>query len=250
MTSKRQSGKNGSRVALLSLGSEVVRSGLRTMLRELEALDDVVDGGDFDNSMELLYSGRPTLLVLSGADPVHEAEKLARTAADFGVQVLLLLRSSCDKALAQVVTIPADGYLLEPEVTGQTLMSALTDLDSGLVPIPPPLARKLMAKVRPAAAPQPEELDTAPPDVPEPASDSPPPTPLSCRELEALGLMVEGLSNKQIARRLGISEHGAKRHVANILAKLNCSNRTLATALALSRGLVRDPGTSRRSRRR
>ncbi|WP_144070101.1 response regulator transcription factor [Nonomuraea indica] len=44
-----------------------------------------------------------------------------------------------------------------------------------------------------------------------------------------------------MARRLGISEHGAKRHVANILAKLNCSNRTLATAVALRRGLVSPP---------
>ena len=55
---------------------------------------------------------------------------------------------------------------------------------------------------------------------------------------QALVLLAKGMSNKQIARRLNISEHGAKRHVANVLAKLNCPNRTLAVALALRHGLV------------
>ncbi|GGL57076.1 helix-turn-helix transcriptional regulator [Planomonospora parontospora] len=250
MTSKWQSGQDGSRVALLALGSEVVRCGLRTVLYELETLDDVLDGGGFDGSMELLHSGRPTLLVLGGADPVQEAEKLARAAGDFGVPVLLMLRSACDQALRQVATVPADGYLLESEVNRETLMSVLTDLDSGLVPMPLPLARKLMATVRLEVGRGPEALDAAPLPGPATPRDSPPRPPLSRRELEVLGLMAEGLSNKQIARGLGISEHGAKRHVANILAKLNCSNRTLATTVALSRGLVRDPGPSPRARRR
>ena len=58
------------------------------------------------------------------------------------------------------------------------------------------------------------------------------------REQQTLALLVEGLPNKQIARRLGISEHGAKRNVANILAKLNVPNRTLAAAKAVRDGLV------------
>ena len=52
------------------------------------------------------------------------------------------------------------------------------------------------------------------------------------RESETLNLLSKGLSNKQIARSLHISQHGAKRHVANVIAKLNCPNRTLAVALA------------------
>ncbi|NKZ08272.1 helix-turn-helix transcriptional regulator [Actinomadura latina] len=243
MTSKRQAGRNGAHVALVSLGSEVVRCGVGTMLRELDALDDVVASGSFDHSMELLHSGRPTLLVLNYGDEPRQAEKLASTATGFGVRVLLMLRSATGEALAQVAAVPADGYLLEPTVTHEVLVNALGDLDSGLVPIPHPVARKLLAEVGPVepAGPEPVAAPAA-----RAGTES---TPLTDRELEALTLMVEGLSNKQIARRLGISEHGAKRHVANILAKLNCSNRTLAAAVALSRGLVRDPGTSRRARR-
>ncbi|MFI6294964.1 response regulator transcription factor [Nonomuraea sp. NPDC050790] len=223
------------RVALVSLGSEVVRCGLCAMLRELDTLDDVVGSSCVDQSMGILHSGRPTLLVLSDSPEPQRAEKLARTASDLGVRVLLVLRTASDKTLAQVAPIPADGYLLENVLTRETLSSALSDLESGLVPMPGAVARKLMAQVGPGSEPR------------EPRADKPD-APLSCREMEALALLVEGLSNKQIARRLGISEHGAKRHVANILAKLNCPNRTLATAVAISRGLVRDPGDARRPR--
>jgi DNA-binding NarL/FixJ family response regulator len=61
---------------------------------------------------------------------------------------------------------------------------------------------------------------------------------LTPREQETLSLLVEGRSNKQIANRLGISINGAKRHVANVLAKLNCPNRTLAAAEAVRLGVI------------
>ncbi len=64
---------------------------------------------------------------------------------------------------------------------------------------------------------------------------------LTRREREVLQALSEGLSNKQIARRMAISEHGAKRHVANIMAKLNCPNRTLAVSKALREGLCPPP---------
>ncbi|MFF8769293.1 LuxR C-terminal-related transcriptional regulator [Kitasatospora sp. NPDC015120] len=65
---------------------------------------------------------------------------------------------------------------------------------------------------------------------------------LTGRERQTLGLLVEGLSNKEIAARLGISVHGAKRHVTMVLAKLNCPNRTLAVAIALRYGIVSPVG--------
>jgi DNA-binding CsgD family transcriptional regulator len=60
---------------------------------------------------------------------------------------------------------------------------------------------------------------------------------LTPREQQVLVLMVEGLSNKQIGRRLDISFHGAKRLVASILAKLDSPTRTVAVARALREGL-------------
>jgi len=61
---------------------------------------------------------------------------------------------------------------------------------------------------------------------------------LTPRELEVLAAMADGVSNKAIARRLGISFHTAKFHVAAILAKLNADSRTEAVARAAQLGLV------------
>jgi DNA-binding NarL/FixJ family response regulator len=68
--------------------------------------------------------------------------------------------------------------------------------------------------------------------------DAPPPRNLSAREREVLMLLSEGAPNKVIARRLDISVHTAKFHVASILAKLGAANRTDAIATAMREGLI------------
>jgi NarL family two-component system response regulator YdfI len=62
--------------------------------------------------------------------------------------------------------------------------------------------------------------------------------PLSPRELEVLAMLAEGLSNKLIAHRLGISEHTVKFHVAAVMAKLHAGSRTDAVMVGIRRGLV------------
>jgi DNA-binding NarL/FixJ family response regulator len=64
------------------------------------------------------------------------------------------------------------------------------------------------------------------------------PEPLTAREREVLELLGQGLSNRGIAGRLGVSEHTAKFHVASVLAKLGASSRTEAVSLGLRRGLI------------
>jgi two-component system, NarL family, response regulator YdfI len=61
---------------------------------------------------------------------------------------------------------------------------------------------------------------------------------LTAREIEVLGMLAEGLGNKIIAARLGISTHTAKFHVASILAKLGAGSRTEAVTIGMRRGLV------------
>ncbi len=62
--------------------------------------------------------------------------------------------------------------------------------------------------------------------------------PLTPRELEVLGLLAEGVANKEIAYRLGISEHTVKFHVASLLDKLHASSRTEAVSIGIRAGLV------------
>ena len=64
------------------------------------------------------------------------------------------------------------------------------------------------------------------------------PEPLTPRELDVLGLMADGLPNKAIAARLGISDQTVKFHVASITGKLAVANRTEAVRIALRRGLL------------
>jgi DNA-binding NarL/FixJ family response regulator len=61
---------------------------------------------------------------------------------------------------------------------------------------------------------------------------------LTPREIEVLGMLAEGLGNKTIARRLGISEHTVKFHVGSIFTKLNASSRTEAVTLGARQGLI------------
>jgi DNA-binding NarL/FixJ family response regulator len=70
------------------------------------------------------------------------------------------------------------------------------------------------------------------------AKDGPPPIELTAREQQVLRLLAEGASNKSIARRLGITPHTAKFHVASIVAKLGATGRTDAVAKALRLGLM------------
>lgn len=70
------------------------------------------------------------------------------------------------------------------------------------------------------------------------ADDSPVVEPLTEREVQVLELLAEGLSNKAIALRLGISDQTIKVHVASISGKLGAHNRTETVRLALRRGLI------------
>jgi DNA-binding NarL/FixJ family response regulator len=71
--------------------------------------------------------------------------------------------------------------------------------------------------------------------TPRPAGE---PEPLTSRERQVLELLGQGFSNRRIARRLAISEHTAKFHVASVLAKLGVASRTEAVSLGLRRGLI------------
>jgi DNA-binding NarL/FixJ family response regulator len=77
-----------------------------------------------------------------------------------------------------------------------------------------------------------------PASVKETLANRTPGSDLSPRELQILGLIVKGLSNKQIADKLGITEGTVKWHVNAILGRLNVSDRTQAAVAALNRGIV------------
>jgi DNA-binding NarL/FixJ family response regulator len=97
-------------------------------------------------------------------------------------------------------------------------------IESDAIVISTPVGRAFTA--RPAALDDP------------PAIDDEFQEPLTRREIDVLELLAEGLPNKSIAARLGISDQTVKFHVASICGKLGAANRTQAVRLAVGRGLV------------
>jgi DNA-binding NarL/FixJ family response regulator len=104
------------------------------------------------------------------------------------------------------------------------IVVAIKAVTNGLAVLP----RELLATLLNGSSPVDELLDR----------DDAGRAPLTPRELEVLAAMADGVSNKAIARRLGISFHTAKFHVAAILAKLDADNRTEAVRKAAQLGLV------------
>jgi two-component system, NarL family, nitrate/nitrite response regulator NarL len=204
---------------------EVVRFGLESLLQSLPHVSHVASTAQAPCAKALISTCRPGVVVLPTSIPAPEWADIAEHAARHSARVLALLRNPDTTEALDPSRAKADGYLLEQGLTADLLTHAFARLDAGEMPVPPTLLRRVLA----AAA---RTTHAA-------AAHTPRLTP---RENATLALLVEGFSNKQIARRLNISEHGAKRHVANVLAKLNCPNRTLAVATALREGIVQPTG--------
>ncbi|WP_328941205.1 response regulator transcription factor [Streptomyces sp. NBC_00250] len=205
----------------LVVPNEMARLGLKTMLSAID-MRCLVEADSFDALSNSLDRIPVDVIIMSCTEcdlDVHE-ESL-REVAGRGVKVLFLLESAAQHMIARAACLPVDGFLIQSELTGNTLDDAIRRISDGEISMPSTLARELLSQVRDRGTVK-----------------SPRPVSLTPREQQVLSLVADGLSNKQIARRLGISEHGAKRHVANVLAKLNSPNRTLAVVTALKEGLL------------
>ncbi|MER8043671.1 response regulator transcription factor [Streptomyces sp. NPDC094032] len=204
---------------LVALENGVARWGVCSMLDALPTVRATTGCGTLQEAAAQLSETPYDVLILSATLADEELAGL-RESCQGGPKVLLLLHHPSDEALARAASQHVDGFLLEAGLTPEALQDALGRLLRGEMPMPDSMARELLSMVRRRGPAPARGLFLTP------------------REQQALDLLAAGCSNKQIARRLGISEHGAKRHVGNVLAKLNCPNRTLAVAMALREGLV------------
>ena len=109
--------------------------------------------------------------------------------------------------------------LLPPDASAAEILAAIQAAAAGMVAIDPRDLESLIAATAPQTA-----AESA--------------TPLTAREIEVLRMLAEGAANKNIAWKLGISEHTVKFHVAQILGKLNAGTRTEAVTLGIRQGLI------------
>lgn len=205
------------------------RQGLARILADYEQLHVVGQGANGQDALALVEQLQPDVVlmdvnmpVLSGPDAVRELR-----VQHPGLPVVMLTVSERDEDLFDAIRAGARGYLLK-NVGAAELIDALQRVHAGEAILAPPMAVRLLEEFRTLAEQAPREPTTTPVEG------------LSERELDVLRLVAQGLSNREIADALGLSEHTVKTHLANILDKLHLRSRAHAAAYAVQAGLVRE----------
>ena len=194
----------------------VVRDGLRGMFTadpRFEVLGEAGDGAEAIAAAERL---RPDVVLMDLRMPRTDGVTAIKELARRGVpsRILVLTTYDTDSDVLPAIEAGATGYLLK-DAPRDELFRAVEAAARGQAVLSPAVATRLMGQMR------------------QPASE-----PLSQRELEVLGLIARGTTNREAARQLFISEATVKTHLLHVYAKLGVNDRAAAVATAFSRGYL------------
>lgn len=196
----------------------MLREGLVAVLATQPDFEVVGEAADGAETLRLAESLRPDVILLDlempGMDGVDALRRLRE--AGSAARVLVFTAYDTDERILGALRAGARGYLLKGASRGE-VFSAIRTLHSGGSLLEPAVATKLLDNFGGARAPH---------------------DGLTPRELEVLALLVRGLTNREIAGELFVTERTVKFHVGSILAKLGAANRTEAARIATRQGLV------------
>ena len=202
---------------------ELVRMGLKAIL---EAEDDIEVVGEASSAREAIsavpYLSPSVVLMdirMEGMNGI-EACRLIKSASP-RVNVVMLTSFSEEEAVMSSIMAGASGYLLK-NLGRADLLKSIRVVAQGQNLLDPAVTSKVMERLRQLTS---KEQDRAL-DV------------ISVREKEVLALIAQGLTNKEIAEKLFISENTARNHVSRILEKLGLARRSEAAAFAAQHGLL------------
>lgn len=189
----------------------VVRSGLAQLLGGAGDIDVVGQAGDGAEGVEVVRRTRPDVVVMDlqmpGTDGVEATRKIV--AEDLGAEVVVLTSYSDNARIVAALDAGAVGYLLK-DAEPEDVLDGVRAVSRGESPLHPRVARQLLS-TRGGRAPE---------------------VQLTPREAEVLDLVRTGLANKQIARRLGISERTVKAHLTSVFQRIGVVDRTQAALWA------------------
>ncbi|WBB82514.1 response regulator transcription factor [Micromonospora sp. WMMD882] len=198
----------------------VVRDGLRGIFDGDPGFTVVGSAADGAEALAVAAATRPDVVLMDlrmpGLDGVTATRRL--TAGSPGVRVLVLTTYDTDADVLPAIRAGATGYLLK-DSPREELTRAVRAAARGESVLSPTVAARLMGRVR-----------------------SPGQEPPSQRELEVLTQVARGLSNKEIAAKLFVSEATVKTHLLHLYAKLGVNDRAAAVATAYDRGLLTPGG--------
>ncbi len=212
----------------------MTRLGLSLVLAKSDNLEIVGEAEDGKIGVELAKSLLPDVILMDiGLPQIDgiEATKLVKS-ANLHSRVLIFTSRDSEDDVFSALAAGADGYIMKGASETQ-MTAAITAVAEGTAWLDPAIARLVLSSVqRQNALKQPaSELQNL-------SKSSKNTFGLTEREMEVLALIVDGLSNPQIAERLVITRATAKAHVHSILQKLYVSDRTQAAVYAMKEGLV------------
>jgi NarL family two-component system response regulator LiaR len=199
----------------------LVRRGLRTLIATEPGMELVGEAQDGVEAVSKARALKPDVILIDIVMPrktgLEAIDEIKRENPD--ARILVLTSFGDDDKVFPAIRAGALGYLLK-DSSHQELLKAIRDVYRGESSLHPSIARKLI-----------RELEQ-PSDRPRAAD------PLTEREVDVLRLVARGLSNREVAEELVISERTVAAHVRGILGKLHLANRTQAALYALREGLA------------
>lgn len=191
----------------------LVRAGLTATINAEDDMEVVAEASDGKQAIEKFRAAQPDITLMDLRLPDQSGiETITAIRQQFpDARFIVLSTYDGDEDIFRALQAGAQTYLLKKMLHGE-LLQAIRAVNEGRRHLPPEIAEKIAQRLYQAE--------------------------LSAREAEVLKLIATGLSNKQIAQTLFISEGTVKFHVINILSKLGVNDRTLAVTTAIQRGII------------
>jgi len=194
---------------------EVVRRGLKDLLDAEDGIEVVGEAGTAAAGLNRMTAMAPDVALLDVRLPDGDGVTVCREirSALPATACLMLTAYGDDQALLGAIMAGAAGYVMK-QASGSELVSAVRAVAAGQSTLDAHAAQRVMQRLR------------------ERAADADPASALTAQEKRVLELVGEGLTNRQIAQRMYLSEKTAKNYVSSVLAKLGMHRRSEAAALA------------------
>ena len=202
---------------------EVVRLGLKALIQRQPSFAVIAEAGTADEAVEKARVHKPDVIVMdirlpgkSGIDATREVMKLLPE-----TKVIILTSYADDDLLMDAIEAGAAGYVLK-QIGSDALLKALEGVAKGDSLLDPALMNKVFARLRVATRKERGQAFAG----------------LTEQEVKILVLVAEGLTNREIADRIYLSEKTVRNYVSAILGKLGLAHRSQAAAYAVEHGLL------------
>jgi two-component system, NarL family, response regulator DevR len=198
---------------------EIVRQGLRSLLEAEDDIDVVAEADNGPVAVSLASAHQPDVVVMDVRMPGGSGVEACRAIRDErpDAQIIMLTSFSDDEALFNSIMAGAAGFVLK-QIRGRDLLDAIRTVGSGRSLLDPAVTKRVLERLRKA------KFDDKDPKL----------ARLSPQEDRILGMIGEGLTNREIAGRIHLSDKTVKNYVSTILQKLEVARRAEAASYVAS----------------